>query len=137
MWWILAAKVSLSLLTSIFLWIQELGASSVKIQKEATACFAILHQQIGPQLKALSLSFVKDPRLKTQLQKCMDDNPYDPSSLSKVWPKDSLAYQQNVGVERSQHASLAIDVPKTNIFLLLPSDIVARLVGRVIVFWFI
>ena len=103
----------------------------MKIQKETTVCFAILHQQIGPHLKALSLSFVKDPRLKTQLQKCFDDNPYDPSSLSKVWPKDSLAYQQNVGAARSQHARLAIDAPKTNIFSLLPSDIVARLVSRV------
>ena len=114
-----------------------MGASGPKIQKEATACFAILHQQIGPQLKALSLSLVKDPRLKTQLQKCIDDNPFDPSSLLKVWPKESLAYQQIVGDGCSQpsHGRLAINVPKTNIFSLLPNDIVARLVGLVATFW--
>jgi len=115
---------------------QELASSTAKVQREATSCFALIHQQIGPGLKALAMSLAKKQSLKTQLEKCFDDNPFDASNLSKVWPKESIAFQNAAGQPGQSHPSqrLALTVPKTNLLSLLPDDIVAKLVS--FQYWF-
>ena len=122
---------SICSLRILVLRLQELGSSSLKIHKEATACCVVLHQQIGPHIKALSLSLVKDQRLKTQMQNCLDDNPFNPSILPKVWPKESVACQEKAGDgQQPRNVELSINIPKTNLIMLLPKDICATLVRR-------
>ena len=102
----------------------------MKVQREATSCFAVLHQQIGPGMKALALSLSKQQSTKNRLQKCFDDNPFDASNLVNSWPKESIAFQNDVcqGQSHPSHR-LALNVPKTNLLALLPDDIVSKLVS--------
>lgn len=82
---------------------------------------------MGPALKALSASLAK-PSLRGQLEKCFDESPFDASAAPSSFPRSSLATMENTGGSSSQSA-LGLQVPKTDIFSELPSDIIAKLVS--------
>jgi hypothetical protein len=103
----------------------------MKVKREATSCFGVLHQHVGPGLKALAISLAKQASVKELLQKCFDENPFDSSIQSTGWARISIVGRGNLVGGRGQSASsaLALDVPKTDLFAALPADTLAKLVS--------
>jgi hypothetical protein len=102
---------------------------NAKVKKEALSCFALLHRQIGPGLKSLAVSLSKQSSTKEQLQKCFEENPFDPSFSSAIWPRSSVVgrAKNHVGNGESTPA-LVLDVPTVDLLALLPADILSKLV---------
>jgi hypothetical protein len=88
---------------------------------------AILHRQLGPALKALVLSLVKPQQIKDQLQKCFDDNPFDPALSSTKWTRSSIAGRiaTRDGILES---GVVLDIPTLDLMAALPADILTKLV---------
>lgn len=106
---------------------------NAKVKKEAMTCFALLHRQIGPGLKSLAVSLAKQPSTKEQLQKCFEENPFDPSFSSANWSRFSVVGRSSSRVGNGvSKPSLVLDVPTVDLFALLPSDILIKLVCRII-----
>lgn len=95
----------------------------MKVKREATSCFSVLHRHIGPSFKAVSTSLAKKPDLKDRLTQCFDSNPHDPALKNFEWPRSSLAVKGGAA-----GGSLDLDVPKSDLFANLPDDILAKLV---------
>lgn len=112
---------------------QEIDSSNPKVKKEATALMVTLYRQIGPKLKALSMSLSKKQEMKSYLDKCFSESNYDPSSLPSTWPKQSIVRSSDTGVGAAGPGtgpdSLELDIPKTDLFSLLPPDIAAQMVS--------
>lgn len=90
---------------------------------------ATLFRQIGPKLKALSMSLAKNAEAKVALENCFNESAYNPSSLPSTWPRQSIV--RSICDEAAGNAgSLVLDLPKTDLFSLLPSDIMNRMVSR-------
>lgn len=108
----------------------------MKVKREACSCFALLHQQIGPGLKALSISLAKQENVKEQLQKCFEENPFNSSIQLTSWPRVSIVRQDSKLSGRGQTSSsaLGLEVPKIDLFAALPDDIIAKLVRQVLIF---
>jgi hypothetical protein len=116
-------------LLTIFL-LKELGVVNAKVKKEALTCFSLLHRQIGPGLKSLALSLAKQSSAKEQLQKCFEENPFDPSFSSAIWPRSSIVGKTNNRVVNGESSpALVLDIPTVDFFALLPPDILSKLVG--------
>jgi hypothetical protein len=100
------------------------------VKREAFACFGILHRQIGPGLKSLTLSLAKQPSIKEQLQKCFEESSFDPKMVSNVWKRSTLAGQiaSGNGTGESKVPALALEIPKLDLMTTLPSDILSKLV---------
>lgn len=93
------------------------------------ACFALLHRQVGPGLKSLAVSLAKQSSIKEQLQKCFEDNPFDPSFASTTWARASVVGRaKTLGGNGESATSLVLDVPTVDLFALLPVDILSKLV---------
>lgn len=102
----------------------------MKVQKEAASCLALIHRQIGPGLKALALSLAKSDELKNRLQRCIENNPFDPSLSTRSWPKQSISFQNSLMCTSAQDVQrLALILPKTDLFSLLSENIVDKLVS--------
>ena len=116
-------------LTLVAIILQELKASNPKIRKEAQAVLSGLYNQLGPNVKVLTISLIKSPEIKSDIESCFSKVAYDPSSLPATWPKQSLVVRSSsVGGSETQ-ATTKFDLPKTDLFTLLPADIVSKLVS--------
>lgn len=105
---------------------------NAKVKREAMTCIGLLHQQIGPGLKGLAMSLAKQSGVKELLQKSFEENPFDSSSHFTSWSRTSVTAKQNpLNVKgRDSSPSFKLDVPKTDLFLVLPPDILTKLVRR-------
>lgn len=102
---------------------------NAKVKKESLTCFALLHRQIGPGLKSLSVSLAKQSSTREQLQKCFEDNPFDPSFSSATFSRSSIVGRVNNHVGNGKSTpSFVLDVPTVDLFALLPPDILSKLV---------
>lgn len=90
---------------------------------------AALFRQIGPKLKALSMSLAKNAETKMVLENCFNESDYDPTSLPGSWPRQSIVKNSSNGAAGGT-GSLELDLPKTDLFSLLPNDIVNKMVSR-------
>lgn len=100
---------------------------NAKVKRETLSCFAILHRQIGPALKALVLALVKQQVVKDQLQKCFEDNPFDPTLTSMNWSRSSIIGRiaKRDGVVETD---VALEIPTLDLMTVLPTDIFVKLV---------
>ena len=107
---------------------------NAKVKKEALACIALLHRQIGPGLKSLAVSLAKQSSTKEQFQKCFEENPFEPSLSSATWPKVSFVGKVNRRIGNGESIqSLVLDIPTFDLFSTLPADIISKLVGLCLV----
>ena len=91
------------------------------------ACFAILHRQIGPALKAIALSLLKQQSINDELQKCFEDNLFEPSLSSMKWTKSSIAVQMSTRDGNAEPATV-LEIPTFDLASALSSDILTKLV---------
>lgn len=110
--------------------LQELKASNPKVKKESHAVLSGLFSQLGPNFKALTMSLIKSPEIKNDIELCFSKVTYDPSSLPATWPKQSLTIRSSLVGESAIQATTIFDLPKTDLFSLLPPDILSKLVSR-------
>jgi hypothetical protein len=110
---------------------QELGSLNAKVKREAVACLGLLHRQVGPGLKGLAMSLSKHPNIKELLQKCFDESPFDSSTQFASWSRSSVVSRGNVvnGGGRAPPPAFTLNVPRTDLFSALPSDIMTKLVS--------
>lgn len=107
--------------------LQELGSLNAKVKRETISCFAILHRQIGPALKALVLSLVKQQPVKDQLQKCFEENPFDPSLSTTKWTRSSIMGRISTR-DGVVEPDVALEIPTLDLMGALPADILTKLV---------
>ena len=107
--------------------LQELGSLNAKVKRETISCFAILHRQIGPSLKALVLSLAKPQSFKDQLQKCFEENPYEPSLSLTQWTRSSIA-GRIAKREGNAEPDIVLEIPTFDLMSVLPADILIKLV---------
>ncbi len=91
------------------------------------------HAQLGPIVKAMMMSNVKDDSVKGQLEKKFDSSPFDPSIANSSPTKRCLheSDDDSAGVEAGGAASaLGMDIPKTDLMSELPEDILDQLVSK-------
>jgi hypothetical protein len=120
---LLAGESELGLIT-----LQELKTTNPKIKKEAQNVLAELVSQLGPRIKVLVMSLIKSPEIKSDLELCFAKVSYDPSSLPTSWPKQSLADRSSSTNGPESKGTSTFDLPKTDLFSLLPPDTVSKLV---------
>ena len=94
------------------------------MKRESSECLGELHRRLGPGLKAVTLSLVKEESVKGSLSKILDEHPYDPSLLECKTNKRSLC------VSTVPESATGLEVPKTNLFESLPDRIVDKLVSE-------
>lgn len=102
--------------------------SNPRIKREALGVLAALFSQLGPNLKVLSLSLIKSQEIRNDVELCFSKVNYDPSSLPVDWPKKSLTTRTSVPSGSGNHVP-TFDLPKTDLFALLPPDIISKLVS--------
>jgi len=103
----------------------------MKVKRAAIASIGSLHEQIGPQFKALALSLAKSNQ-KSELEDCFQEHPFDATQQSEVWPKWSLATKSAaLGGERdSANTIVSLAIPKSDLSVELEEDCISKLVSR-------
>jgi hypothetical protein len=114
--------------TLTLLFKKEAGSSNPKLKRQAYSLVGVMHNQVGPPLKALVLTMIKLPTVKEEFQKCFEAHPYDPLAKSTDWPKKSIALGVAVGNVNENQNVASFEIPNTDIFVALPRDILSRLV---------
>lgn len=109
---------------------KEFGSNNVKVKRESYALIGLMYQHLGPALKALLLSMTSQSTVKEQLQKCFDENAYDPAIKSANWAKRSIQLNRtnSSGSEGQSHLSVNLEIPKTDLIASLPKDLLSRMV---------
>jgi hypothetical protein len=107
--------------------LQELGSLNAKVKRETMSCFSLLHRQIGPALKSLVLSLVKQQSIKDQLQKCFEENPFEPSLSSTKWTRSSIA-GRIAKRDGNAEPDIVLEIPTFDVMSALPADILTKLV---------
>ena len=92
----------------------------------------IFHVQLGPPFEALILASVKDPALRSQIQKTLSEHGHDPSASNEDWPKCSIVAATKasgqIGSSRSG-AGMGVELPKYDLIAELPADCIASMVS--------
>jgi hypothetical protein len=103
------------------------------VKSAALSLAGELHVQLGPVVKAMMLSNIKDDSVKSQLEKKFDSCPYD-ASVSATLPAKKCLFEgdadnkdRDVGGATS---ALGMDLPKTDLLSELPTDIIDQLVRK-------
>ena len=104
-------------------------SSNPKVKREATGLVATLFKQLGPQLKALCMSLATKQDAKNALEKAFSENEYDPSSLPAEWPMRSIVVVSEGAAGGAGSDRLTLEIPKTDLFSLLPPDILTKMVS--------
>ena len=119
-----------SALPSIVQWlVDETKSSNINVKKSAFAVFGIMHIHLGPQFQVLALSSTQDGSLRDQLEKTFDKHPFDPSSTTAEWPKQSLARSASNQTTDSDGkvSMMQLDLPKLDLISELSSDILLKM----------
>ncbi len=85
-----------------------------------------MHKQLGPVMKAMVLSTVTNESLKSQIEKKIESNPYDPSAT--IPTKKCLVNGGSDDADAGNGSALAVDIPKTDLLSALPPDILDQMV---------
>jgi hypothetical protein len=91
-----------------------------------------IHVQLGPAFQGVVFAATgKDHSLRDQLEKIFNEHPYDPSSSSAEWPKNSICFgPAGTTAEGGQAGSgLKLEVPKMDLIAELPADCITRMVS--------
>ena len=108
---------------------QEIGSSNPKVKREALAVIGTLYTQVGTKLKALSMSLAKQQDAKNSLEKCFNEIEFDPLAVPTTWKKYCVVQSiGGVGAE-NEPPSVDLDIPKTDLLSVLPSDIISQMVS--------
>lgn len=101
------------------------------MKKAAHAVMGSFHVQLGPAFAALVGGSIKDVSLRDQLQKTFSEHPHDLTIAKSAWPKCSIVGLKNGGGENQATGagSLAVDIPKFDLFSELPVDLLVRMVS--------
>jgi hypothetical protein len=75
------------------------------------------------------MSLAKKPDTKSCLDKCFSENEYDASAVPSVWKKESIAINKLAESGDTKPNSLELDIPKTDLFSVLPPDILTKMVS--------
>ena len=103
---------------------------NAKVKRETINCFAILHRHIGPGLKSLVLSLAKQQSIKDQLQKCFEENSFDPLLSSSKWSRSSIAARIATR-DGNVESDIVLEVPTSDLMAALPADIISKLVRSI------
>jgi hypothetical protein len=107
--------------------LQELNATNPKVKREALLLAGLIHTQLGPSFGALAISMTKKSDVRTQLDKCFAEFVYDTSFEEKQWQKSSFASILSCPDAIVDKKSLVLNVPKTDLFTVLPDDLLSKL----------
>lgn len=113
---------------------QECNSKNIKARKAAFAVMGSIHVQLGPAFQAVSFAAAsKDQSLRDQLESTFNEHPFDPSSSSAKWPKNSICCgPASSTAEGGQSGSgLQLEVPKLDLLAELPADCISRMVSTV------
>jgi hypothetical protein len=88
-----------------------------------------IFKQIGPKFGALTMSLSKEQATKIYLDNCFSESVFDPSSLPDAWPMQTMMIRSAGAPGAVGPDSLSLDIPKTEIFSLLPPDILTKMVS--------
>lgn len=110
---------------------QELETSNPKVKKEALAVMSTMYAQIGPKIRALSISIAKTAETKTTLETCFNSSTFDASSVPTDWNRRYMFDADQVDGARQAGGAIDLEVPRTDIFSLLTPDIIAKLVSNI------
>lgn len=104
------------------------------MKRAAFSVLGVLHIQLGPGFKALCFSLAKKPASKDDMEKCFDRHEFDASVQTTEWSRCSIVGSKagTNGGPQSPGRGLAFDIPKTDLFALLPDDCLDRMVRIVI-----
>lgn len=75
------------------------------------------------------MSLTKSPEIKSDMDLCFSKVDYDPLSLPASWPKQSLTARSSVAAGSDNQVNMKMDLLKTDLFSLLPPDIISKMVS--------
>jgi hypothetical protein len=101
------------------------------VKREALQVLGVFHTHVGPTFKAVSLSLAK-PLIRDELEKCFEENVFDPKLQNCDWPKRSLFDSSIVrnGQVESAVSGLALEIPRSDLTAELGDDCIQRLVSN-------
>ena len=107
----------------------ECASKNVKVKRAAFGVIGVIHSQIGPSFKAISVTSVQDPSLREEFEKTFIEHPYDPSTKNAQWPKCYIfASDVSKGSDGgSSGPGLQLELPKLDLLAELPSDCISRM----------
>ena len=110
--------------------ITECNHKNIKVKRAASTTLGLMHVHLGPTIKAVAFSSIKNPSLRDEIEKNFEANPFDSSLASNEWPKSYIL--ANIGSEgeggsANGASGMGIELPKTNLISELPSDCISRM----------
>lgn len=110
--------------------LSECSHKNIKVNRAAFATVGLMHVQLGPTLKAVALSSIKNPSFRDEIEKMFGENPFDSSLASKEWPKSYILSNSGNDTEDggdNAGSGMNIELPKTDLIAELPSDCLSRM----------
>jgi len=106
----------------------ECCAKNAKVKRAAFATIGLMHVQLGPSLKAVTLASIKDPSFREDFEKIFKDHPFDPSLTCSDWPMRYLFSEtSNDNANSNSDSGMKIEFPKTDLIAELPSDCLSKM----------
>jgi len=110
--------------------ISECGHKNIKVKRAAFATLGLIHVQLGPPIKAVALSSIKNASLRDDIEKTFEENSFDSSLFAKAWPKSYiLANSESAQDGSTEGAGMDVELPTLDLIAELPSDCIDRM-GR-------
>ena len=100
------------------------------MKNAALSLIGILHQHLGPILKAVVMSAIQDNSIRSHVEKKIDANPHDPSAMANPKRK-CLLFKEGDENEGGGTAGMGINIPKIDLMAELPSDILTDMVCKI------
>lgn len=125
-----AASIGSGIQETVAFLLSECGHKNIKVNRAAFATVGLMHVQLGPTMKAVTLSSIKNPSLRDEIEKVFGENPFDSSLASKEWPKNYiLSNSANDTEDGDDNAGFGmnIELPKMDLMVELPSDCLSRM----------
>jgi cytoskeleton-associated protein 5 len=124
------ASIGSSIQETVAFLLSECGHKNIKVNRAAFATMGLMHVQLGPTMKAVTLSSIKTPSLRDEIEKVFGENPFDSSISSKEWPKNYIFSNSANDTEDggdNAGSGMNFELPKMDLMLELPSDCLARM----------
>ena len=125
-----AASIGSGVQETVAFLISECGHKNIKVKRAASATIGLIHVHLGPTIKAVSLSSIKNPSLRDEIEKTFQENPFDSSLSSKEWPSSYILSNSENGTENggaSAGSGMDIELPMMDLITELPSDCISRM----------
>jgi cytoskeleton-associated protein 5 len=106
----------------------ECGAKNVKVKRAAFATIGLMHAQLGPSLRAVTLSSISDSSFRGEFEKIFKEHPFDSSLTCADWPMRYLfSNSSNDNTDSNSTSGMKIELPKTDLIAELPPDCLSRM----------